>query len=604
MNKILLWALAVFLLLTTTANAQTIHGDQLRDNTVAEVKLDVANSPTTNYVFSWDGVRFEWQPVIMGSGTDNHLVRWDGTDAIQDSGWILADTDAMTVADGTLDLSVPSGSSLTTGNVFKVLRNLASGSTDSPLVEIIQDNASDDQVALNVQQDGALSAINAGGASTTNGVGTIVGNSTGATGRVYGVRGITSSSDNAAYGGFFDKIRAGIYADLSEDAAPDAAPTDKVRLYALTGGRLNTVDDTITIGPLGSELADVNSVSIATTIAPVVGMPHVTTVDAVGGARIMTLPAADEWGGQFITIVKTDSTVNIVTVDGDGSDTIDGELTYDLVITNESITLVSDNVSNWFITAANLHHRIDITSYIDIKTKNRPSIHGAIVEEATGQQLTSVFALPFQHGQGRMGIVVNAGTDTAGTITITGTSVSRSDSDSETGSDTEVITIAGLTTDNSANDGLGFNVWDFQDIYLSTKWFQGAITLSTTDLDLSDVDVYLINYDQFGDHPDVILQGLEAEGFKTNTAGEMSVHLYSVFFQAGSRWDVQSISSLEHAASKTVTNMRVKMKESGIAMKFDGSTDGILLEMNMNRLNQTDWEDVTTHIYLISLGDL
>lgn len=43
----------------------------------------------------------------------------------------------------------------TTGNALNVTRNLTATSTDAPVVNIIQDHASDDQAALRVQQDGS-----------------------------------------------------------------------------------------------------------------------------------------------------------------------------------------------------------------------------------------------------------------------------------------------------------------------------------------------------------------------------------------------------------------------------------------------------------------
>lgn len=45
-------------------------------------------------------------------------------------------------------------STATSGNALSVTRNLTSTSTDSPVVSIVQDHASDDQAALRVQQDG------------------------------------------------------------------------------------------------------------------------------------------------------------------------------------------------------------------------------------------------------------------------------------------------------------------------------------------------------------------------------------------------------------------------------------------------------------------
>lgn len=45
-------------------------------------------------------------------------------------------------------------STQTTGNALRVVRDLAAASTDSPVVDIVQDNTGDDQAALRVQQDG------------------------------------------------------------------------------------------------------------------------------------------------------------------------------------------------------------------------------------------------------------------------------------------------------------------------------------------------------------------------------------------------------------------------------------------------------------------
>ena len=47
------------------------------------------------------------------------------------------------------------GTTTTSGNLAYISRNLASGSTDSPVVRIRQDNSSDDQIALLLDQDGS-----------------------------------------------------------------------------------------------------------------------------------------------------------------------------------------------------------------------------------------------------------------------------------------------------------------------------------------------------------------------------------------------------------------------------------------------------------------
>jgi len=57
-----------------------------------------------------------------------------------------------------------------TGSTLDVLRNLAAASTDSPLVNFVQDNSGDDQVALNIQNDGTGSGINITQAGTGSGL--------------------------------------------------------------------------------------------------------------------------------------------------------------------------------------------------------------------------------------------------------------------------------------------------------------------------------------------------------------------------------------------------------------------------------------------------
>ena len=54
----------------------------------------------------------------------------------------------------------------TTGNALSVTRDLASASTDSPVVEITQDNAGDDQNALTIQQDGTGNGLVVDGVGT------------------------------------------------------------------------------------------------------------------------------------------------------------------------------------------------------------------------------------------------------------------------------------------------------------------------------------------------------------------------------------------------------------------------------------------------------
>lgn len=70
--------------------------------------------------------------------------------------------------------------------------------------------------------------------------------------------------------------------------------------------------------------------------------------DASSGAFSINLPAAASSANRIYSIKKIDSSVNIVTIDGDASETIDGALTLSLIGQYQSVT-VTCNGSNWFI---------------------------------------------------------------------------------------------------------------------------------------------------------------------------------------------------------------------------------------------------------------
>jgi len=74
---------------------------------------------------------------------------------------------------------------------------------------------------------------------------------------------------------------------------------------------------------------------------------YVLTMDASGGARTFALTAAATLGDGFVvTLKKIDSSSNTLVIDGNSSETIDGELTVTLSTQYETTTLICDG-SNW-----------------------------------------------------------------------------------------------------------------------------------------------------------------------------------------------------------------------------------------------------------------
>lgn len=71
-------------------------------------------------------------------------------------------------------------------------------------------------------------------------------------------------------------------------------------------------------------------------------------VDATSGAVTITLKPAAQAKGKRLTVKKTDSSSNTVTVDANGSETIDDALTQIISYQYDSICLMSDG-SEWWI---------------------------------------------------------------------------------------------------------------------------------------------------------------------------------------------------------------------------------------------------------------
>lgn len=76
----------------------------------------------------------------------------------------------------------------------------------------------------------------------------------------------------------------------------------------------------------------------------------VILADATSAGFTLTLPASSGLTGRVFVIKKIDSSANVVTVDGNASETIDGETTLSLYNQYESVKIMSDG-TNWVVIA-------------------------------------------------------------------------------------------------------------------------------------------------------------------------------------------------------------------------------------------------------------
>jgi hypothetical protein len=246
--------------------------------------------------------------------------------------------------------------------------------------------------------------------------------------------------------------------------------------------------------------------------------------------------------------------------------------------------------------------------YIDKKERlAKENIFGGLASLATAQPLDSTPTdLVVTSGIGKLLVVVNAGSDTTGSITVTGTSVDR-DTGSETASDTDTLTIAGTTTDSSSTDGNGNTTYGFTKAYITSKWFRGSVTLSTSDLTLTDVDVYAVAFYQFGDYDNITLDYIDVTALPTNSSAWFNAHLYSLEITGTDQATITKEASLEELTAAITANVPYRKRKGSLAKALDGSTDGIWFDLFLGPLANVYWEDITaivgyTHTLDIIVG--
>ncbi len=88
----------------------------------------------------------------------------------------------------------------------------------------------------------------------------------------------------------------------------------------------------------------ITTVSTDTTLSSIATV----LVNAASAPITITLPAAASYPNQIYQIKKIDSSVNTVTVDGNGSETIDGDLTAIIAFQYSAMDIISNGTS-WFI---------------------------------------------------------------------------------------------------------------------------------------------------------------------------------------------------------------------------------------------------------------
>jgi len=241
---------------------------------------------------------------------------------------------------------------------------------------------------------------------------------------------------------------------------------------------------------------------------------------------------------------------------------------------------------------------VPLTSYdAEPARASESNVHGGILSLDTASPLDPTPTnIVVNQGAGKLFIVVNAGSDLAGTITFTGTTIDR-DTGVTTPADTDEVIIDGLTTDTTTTDGNGNAVHGYSNAYMTSKWFTGSVTLSTSDVTLTDVDTYHCSFEQFNDTPNIELDTFDINVLATHVNAEVDAYLYSVVNDSG----ILAITKeaelhLGSGGITVIANKYYRLRRSNIAKDLDCSSDGIFVDAHYSN-SPAYVEDLTMKVW-------
>ena len=244
--------------------------------------------------------------------------------------------------------------------------------------------------------------------------------------------------------------------------------------------------------------------------------------------------------------------------------------------------------------------QLSLTAYIQENQRQQDiNIWGALQSLQTAAKLSLIGGpLNVTKGIGKILFVVNAGTDLVGDITVTGNSINR-DTGATSVADTDTVTLNGTTTDSSTTDSGGFTVPIFTGAYITSKWFYGTlvtpIVLTTLNVDVTDMDIYHVSFHQFDDVSNITVNTLDISALPVNASAALYAHLYSVKPTTGDLVDVTNEMDIELDTAEVESNNYQRLRRSGSTNEFDidGATQGVFLQMFLDRNNQNDWQDIS-----------
>lgn len=337
---------------------------------VNNLQQEINDIKTTNSNQDSDITNLENSRVVKAaSSTDNTLPRFDGTDGqiIQSSGVVVDDSDNMTVP-GSLTVT----GDLTVNGTTTTINTSTLDVEDSNIT--INDGGNDataEGAGITVErtgthgkflyEDALASKFKIGAAGSEAQVATVshtqtisnktivVANNTITTAASGN---LTSTELNAALAelqGDIDALGspsdyvAKSLVDAKGDLIAGSADNTVVRLPVGSNGQVLSADSAESSGLKWISAASNNlSITTKTTTYTATASDDVILVDTSGGPWTLSMYASSGNSGKITRIKKISSDFNALTIDGNGSETIDDALTRKIVTQNEEVVLLCD----------------------------------------------------------------------------------------------------------------------------------------------------------------------------------------------------------------------------------------------------------------------
>jgi len=292
--------------------------------------------------------------------------------------------------------NVGMGSSASSSDNYPVLISRSSSSAGTYLQVANPSTSANAKATLELSTDagantGEVSVYTA--ASTVDAyIDAMVVRATGGTGKLALANGTASTYVTTYAGGLTSasevlRFNADSSVQLMQQISTPTTPAAGIKIYTKSDKKLYTVDTTGLERELGAaSTASLTITSISNSDSPYTALvaTDLLLVNATAGAVTVNLPTAVGNSGKTFRIRKTDSSTNAVTVDGDGTETINGSTTKLLISQHEEITIISDN-SNWIVSAY-------VSPAFSSASRLRASATG--LTTGTGANITSISLQP------------------------------------------------------------------------------------------------------------------------------------------------------------------------------------------------------------------